>query len=170
MRCRRGCWRQTPTSYRHFWAICLTHASSTVPCHPASSLLTSRSPDLDAGDVKSYRPITSLSVISKVLEQLVARHLVKYLTENGLLPDLQSAYCVHHSTETAVLKLEVHCGHSAGPWLWKSWPYCRFWTHTAAFIHRGPHHTLLQRTAIQTSWGLGGVVITWFTSYLIDRT
>jgi len=41
--------------------------------------------DLDADDVKSYRPITNLSVASKLLERLVAQQLVKYLPDNGLL-------------------------------------------------------------------------------------
>jgi len=46
--------------------------------------------DLDADDVKSYRPIANLT--SKLLERLVAQQLVEYLTDSGLLPDLQSTY------------------------------------------------------------------------------
>ena len=61
--------------------------------------------DLDAADVKSYRPISNLSVVSKLLEWIVAKQLVSYLRENNLLPDLQSAYRAFHSTETAVLKV-----------------------------------------------------------------
>jgi len=44
--------------------------------------------DLDAADVKSYRPISNLSVVSKLLERIVAKQLVSYLRENNLLPDL----------------------------------------------------------------------------------
>ena len=61
--------------------------------------------DLDAANVKSYRPITNLSVLSKLLERLVVQQLTEYLTENGLLPELQSAYCAHNSSETAMLKV-----------------------------------------------------------------
>ena len=61
--------------------------------------------DLDPADVKSYRPISNLSIISKLLERVVSEQLVKYLKDNDLLPDLQSAYRVNHSTETAVLKV-----------------------------------------------------------------
>jgi len=58
--------------------------------------------DLDADNVKSYRRITNLSVASKLLERLVAQQLVKYLTNNGLLPDLQSAY-MEHTTRRRLL-------------------------------------------------------------------
>ena len=53
----------------------------------------------------SCRPISNLSVISKLLEHLVLRQLVNYLDCNALLPATQSAYCWHHSTEMAVLKV-----------------------------------------------------------------
>jgi len=61
--------------------------------------------DLDPADVKSYRPISKLSVISKLLERLVSLQLTKYLKDNNLLPDLQSVYRAMHSTESAVLKV-----------------------------------------------------------------
>ena len=46
-----------------------------------------------------------MSVVSKLLERIVSSQLVKYLKENDLLPDLQSAYRALQSTETAVLKV-----------------------------------------------------------------
>ena len=54
--------------------------------------------DMDPADVRSYRPIANLSVISKLLERVVSSQLVKYLKDNDLLPSIQS-------TETAVLKV-----------------------------------------------------------------
>ena len=47
---------------------------------------------LDATDVSSYRPISNLSVLSKLLERLGLRQLMKYLTSADLLPPLQSAW------------------------------------------------------------------------------
>ena len=61
--------------------------------------------DMDPADVWSYRPISNLSVVSKLLERLVAHQVLDYLSKSGLLPPLQSAYRVSHSTETAVLKV-----------------------------------------------------------------
>jgi len=55
---------------------------------------------LDPADTKSYRPTSNLPVLSKTLEGLVAHQLVEHLNLWRLLPDLQSAYRAHHSTET----------------------------------------------------------------------
>jgi hypothetical protein len=49
-------------------------------------------PGLDATDVNSYRPISNLPVISKLLEHLVVRQLMEYLTSADLLPSLQSRF------------------------------------------------------------------------------
>jgi len=79
----------------------------SVPAILKAAYITPRlkKPDLDTSDVKSYRPISNLPVLSKVLERLVAKQLLSYLDEHKLLPELQSAYRAHHSTETAVLKV-----------------------------------------------------------------
>jgi len=61
--------------------------------------------NMDHTDVRSYRPVSNLSVVSKLLERIVARRLLSYLTSAGLMPSLQSAYRVNHSTETAVLRV-----------------------------------------------------------------
>jgi len=62
-----------------------------------------KKPDLDSDDPRSYRPISNLSVVSKLLERLVFRQLYDYLARADLLPRLQSAYRTYHSTATAVL-------------------------------------------------------------------
>ena len=64
-----------------------------------------RKSNLDPTDPKSYCPIANLTVLSKLLERLIARQLVDYLNESQSLPDLQSAYWAKHSTETAVTKV-----------------------------------------------------------------
>ena len=55
-----------------------------------------------------------LLLVFQLLERLVSSQLMKYLKDNDLLPDLQSAYKAMHSTETAVFS--------------KCWPtYCWRW-------------------------------------------
>jgi len=87
-----------------------------------------------------------------------------YLRENNLLPDRQSAYRAHHSTETAALRvlsdilLALDSGNIAVLTL----------LDLSAAFDSVDHCTLLQQ--LQTSYGLGGPVLAWFTSYLSNRT
>ncbi len=68
--------------------------SGIVPSTFKSAYITPllKKADLDPADTKSYRPISNLSVTSKLLERLISKELLRYLKNNDLLPDLQSAY------------------------------------------------------------------------------
>jgi hypothetical protein len=122
-----------------------------------------KKPDLDATDARSYRPISNLSVVSKLAERLVAHRLLRYLTDNDHLPRFQSAYKPHHSTETAVLKVlddiltAIDSGDVVGLALLDL---------SAAFDTVDPA-VLLRR--LQISYGVGGAAHDWFRSYITDR-
>lgn len=58
---------------------------------------------LDPNDPSSYRPISNLSFVSKVIERIVDIRITEHVSKHHLLPVHQSAYRRHHSTETAIL-------------------------------------------------------------------
>ena len=61
-----------------------------------------KQPSLDLLDIKLYRHISNLSLISKVVEWLAVNRLSEHISQHRLLPERQSTYRRHHSTETAV--------------------------------------------------------------------
>jgi hypothetical protein len=123
-----------------------------------------KKPGLDVADVNSYRPISNLSVISKLLERLVALQLMQYLTSAGLLPSLQSGFRPGHSTETAVLRVlsdilqAVDRGDAAALIL----------LDLSAAFDTVDHDIMLQR--LQVSFGIVGAAHQWFQSYLLGRS
>jgi len=62
-----------------------------------------KKPGLDQSDMASYRPISNLSMMSKILEKL--RRLRPHVMSTGNFSEFQSANWVGHSTETALLKV-----------------------------------------------------------------
>ena len=57
---------------------------------------------LDPLDIKSYRPISNLSLVSKTVKRLIVNRMNVHANQYGLFPERQSAYRKHHSTETIV--------------------------------------------------------------------
>jgi len=105
-----------------------------------------------------------LSAISKLLERLVSKQLLRYLKDNDLLLDLQSAYREHHSTETAVLKVlsDILSALDTG-----NIAMMLTLLDLSAAFDSVDRNTLLQ--GLRKSYGLGGKVIDWFTSYISNR-
>ena len=60
--------------------------------------------DLDCSKFSSYRPISNLSFISKLIERVVAKRLNDHMTLNNLHIDSQHGYKANHSTETLLVK------------------------------------------------------------------
>ena len=67
-----------------------------------------KKPTLNKDQLSSYRPISNLSLISKIIERVLKSRLTDYLSSNNLLNPHQSAYCKHHSTETARVYIHDH--------------------------------------------------------------
>jgi len=58
---------------------------------------------LDPNDPASYRPISNLSCVFKVVQKVVDARFAAHSAQHSLLPTLQSAYRPNQSTETAVI-------------------------------------------------------------------
>ena len=61
---------------------------------------------LDPEKMTNYRPISNLSIVSKLLEKHVATQVRQHLEENGLFDVFQSAYRPAHSCETALVRIQ----------------------------------------------------------------
>ena len=105
-----------------------------------------------------------MSVLSKLLDRLVARQLLDYLNSSRLMPDLQSAYPANHSTETAILKVLGDILRAVDS---RDLGLLTLLDLSAAF-DTVDIDTLLRR--LHTSYGIGGCVHGWFASYLNRRT
>jgi Reverse transcriptase (RNA-dependent DNA polymerase) len=119
---------------------------------------------MDPADVRSYRSISNLSVMSKLLERLVAKQLVEHLTSSGLLLALQSVYRAYPSTETAVLQVLADILKAIDT---RNLAVLTLPDLSAAF-DTNDHATLLQR--LKTSYGISGTVLNWLSSYLRNRS
>ena len=73
---------------------------------------------LDKTDVNSYRPISNLSVISKLLERVVCSQLVCYLDANSLIQ--RNQICVSSTSFDGVCIDSCLLGHNSGTGLRRS--------------------------------------------------
>ena len=66
---------------------------------------TLKKPGLDVQDMNSFRPVSNLSFLSKIVERAMLDQFLPFLEENRIIPKNQSAYRQFHSTETALCKI-----------------------------------------------------------------
>ena len=122
-----------------------------------------KKPSLDASDLSNYRPVSNLPFLSKVLERVVNTQLTRYITENNLQEKFQSAYRQHHSTETALIRVQNDILLALSE---RKASLLLLLDLSAAFDT--VEHTAL--IDVLCDLGLTENVISWFKSYLSDRT
>ena len=151
-------------------SCCKEHSSCHVTFAPYPILKESvispllKKPTLDKDQLSNYRPISNLSLISKIIERVVKSRLTDQLVSNGLLNPSQSAYCKHHSTETALLYIHDHLINATRS---QKLSCLRLLDLSAAF-DTIDHNILITRLS---SWfGIQGSVLNWFESYLTSRS
>ena len=123
-----------------------------------------KKPSLPENELSSYRPISNVSFVSKILERCASEQLAPHLEQHGLLPRMQSAYRPRHSTETALLRvqddllMEIDGGGGATMAL----------LDLSAAFDTVSHSLLLQR--LSSRCRVSPNELEWFRSYLTGRT
>ena len=120
--------------------------------------------NLDPSVLSSFKPISKLPFLSKVLEKGVLEQVQLHLDLNGITEKFQSGLISRHSIATALLKifndllLSVDSGSPAA---------LRLLDFTAAF-YTVDHQIILSR--LELCVDITGNVLKWFKSYLSERT
>ena len=114
--------------------------------------------------LSNYRPLSNLTFLSKLTEKAAATQVVDYLTTHHLFPKTQSAYRRHHSTETALLKVKNDILLNMNQ---QHLTLLVLLDLSSAFDT--VDHTILL-TRLQSDFGICGPPLSWFESYLSNRT
>ena len=118
----------------------------------------------DPTDKSNYRPISLLSVPSKILESCISDTMLKHVTECDLLTEKQWAYRKGHSTELLLVHLTESWRQAVDNNLVVATAFIDF---RKAF-DRVSHRTLLLKLRIK--FGIEGNLLSWLTDYLHHRT
>ena len=113
--------------------------------------------------LKKNRPVSNLPFISKIVEKVVSRRIEEHLKVNRQDDIFQSAYRVHHSVETALIKVNHDIISSLDN---KQSIALVLLDLSAAFDVID--HTLLAKR-LETSCGIVDDALSWVISYLSDR-
>ncbi len=119
--------------------------------------------NLDSTMLSNYRPISNLPFIGNIIEKIVFNQLNNYLNSNEYLDNFQSGFRVHHSTETALIKIinDIRFNSDSGK------ISVLVLLDLSAAFDTVDHNILLER--LENWVGLSGLALKWFRSYLEGR-
>ena len=123
-----------------------------------------KKPGLDEESPASYRPISNLNTLSKILEKLFAARLKEHVRLSSNTNVFQSAYRQFHSTETALLRILNDFYTSIDG---KKITILVSLDLSAAFDTLD-HSTMLHR--LEHTFGVSGPALLWISTYLAHRT
>ena len=109
----------------------------------------------------NYRPISLLPTISKILEKIMYKQTYKFLTENNQIYHSQYGFRVKHSCEHAIGDLISHVLKNQEQ---NRYTAALFLDLSKAFDTLN-HDLLLKKLEL---YGIRGVALNWFRSYLTD--
>ena len=115
-----------------------------------------------ATELSNYRPISLLSVCSKILERHVSSILIDYINDNHLLENSQWGFLAGKSTTTTLLSV-VHDWHLH---LEAKSDVCAVFFDLRKAFDSVPHRPLLHKLE---NLGIDKFLLNWITSYLTER-
>ena len=116
----------------------------------------------DTNEPHNYRPISILSVFSKVLERLVYNQLDSFLEKYNIMYNYQFGFRKKHSTEQAILELTDKLKSAID----NKQLTCGLFLDFSKAFDTVNHKILLEKLQ---KYGIRGVPLQWFTSYLTNR-
>ena len=127
-------------------------------------LIKDLSSNVDSENMKNYRPVSNLVLISKLVERGVDKRLQKHLTKHGLMIDKQYGYKKAHSTEMLLLNVINNLLKSCD----NNIPSIVLLLDLSAAFDTVDHNKLL--AILHNEIGIRGTALQWFQSFLTDRS
>ena len=117
-------------------------------------------------ELKNHRPVSNLSFITKILEEVVDHRLQAHIKNNHISNPLQSAYRKYHSTESVLLKIHTDSIINS---MDKGEVTALTYLDLSVVFNTIDHATLPYRLSDWYGISISGQGQIWFSSYLENR-
>jgi hypothetical protein len=144
--------------------LCLNESTFPVCFKTAQVSPLLKKYSLPKDDLSSYRPISNLNFLSKLLERIIHNRLTTHLNTFPSLSPFQSAYRKFHSVETALLRIQNDLLLA----MEKRQVSALILLDLSAAFDTIDHNILLTR--LSSTFGICGSALQFLTSYISDRT